>query len=115
VGAVRVSGFDHGILNVPLSKRGGGDLDAQIDRYLAAERREARRQRRAMAQERKARRADEAARPKLTADDVRSAVAVRDQFGWHRVVRVNAKSVTVETPYSWTERIPLERVLEVRL
>src|SRR5690625_4265698 len=27
---------------------------------------------------------------------------VRDSVGWHRVVRVNAKSVTVETGYSWT-------------
>lgn len=61
---------------------------------------------------RKAEREAEKARPKLTADDVRGARAVRDEFGWHRVVRVSAKSVTVETPYSWTERIPLTKVLE---
>ncbi|WP_375000159.1 hypothetical protein [Aeromicrobium sp. CTD01-1L150] len=63
---------------------------------------------------RKAAREAEADRPKLTADDVRGHVAVRDEFGWHRIVRVNAKSVTVETPYSWTDRIPLSRVLEAR-
>jgi hypothetical protein len=63
---------------------------------------------------RKAAREAEALRPKMTADDVRGAVAVRDSIGWHRVVRVSAKSVTVQTPYSWTQRIPLAHVLEVR-
>jgi hypothetical protein len=39
---------------------------------------------------------------------------VRDRHGWHRVVRVNAKTVSVETGYSWTDRIPLERIIETR-
>lgn len=65
-------------------------------------------------QARAAERATEKARPRLTAEDVRGAVVVRDCFGWHRVVRVSAKSVTVATPWSWTERIPLDRVLEAR-
>ena len=39
---------------------------------------------------------------------------VRDSYGWHRVIRVNAKSVSVETGYSWTDRIPLANVLEAR-
>lgn len=39
---------------------------------------------------------------------------VRSRHGWHRVVRVNAKTVAVETPWSWTERIPLDAILEVR-
>lgn len=39
---------------------------------------------------------------------------VRTSAGWHKVVRVNAKSVTVETGYSWTDRHPIEKVLEVR-
>lgn len=56
----------------------------------------------------------EADRVRLTADDVRGARFVRDQFGWHKVIRVNAKSVTVETPYSWTDRLALDKVLEVR-
>lgn len=30
---LRRNGFDHGVLNVPLSKRGGGSIDAQIDRW----------------------------------------------------------------------------------
>ena len=39
---------------------------------------------------------------------------VRDSYGWHRVIRVNAKSVSVETGYSWTDRIPMSNVLETR-
>lgn len=39
---------------------------------------------------------------------------VRTATGWHKVVRVSAKSVTVETGYSWTDRHPLARIIEVR-
>ena len=42
------------------------------------------------------------------------ACLVRDSYGWHRVIRVNAKSVSVETGYSWTDLIPLNSILEVR-
>jgi len=42
------------------------------------------------------------------------ACLVRDSYGWHRVIRVNTKSVSVETGYSWTDRIPLANVLEAR-
>lgn len=56
----------------------------------------------------------EADRVHLVADEVRGALAVRDEFGWHKVVRVSAKSVTVETAYSWTDRIALGKILEVR-
>lgn len=55
----------------------------------------------------------DANRTRLTADDVRGATAIRDQDGWHEVVRVSAKSVTVATPYSWTERVAIDQVLEV--
>lgn len=56
----------------------------------------------------------EAARVHLTAEEVRGAQEVRTRHGWRRVVRVNAKSVTVETGWSWTDRVPLAKVLEVR-
>ena len=42
------------------------------------------------------------------------ACLVRDSYGWHRVIRVNAKSVSVESGYSWTDRIPMSNVLETR-
>jgi hypothetical protein len=36
---------------------------------------------------------------------------VRDDMGrWHTVLRVNAKSLTVPTPYSWTETLPYDKV-----
>ena len=56
----------------------------------------------------------EADRTRLTAANVARATHVRDAHGWHRVVRISAKSVTVETGYSWTDRIPLDRILEIR-
>jgi hypothetical protein len=50
----------------------------------------------------------------VTREDVLGATAVRDTYGWHRVAKVNAKSVTVKTGYSWTDRIEFRRILEVR-
>lgn len=61
---------------------------------------------------RKAEREAEAARAKFTAGDLAGASHVRDSVGWHRVVRVSAKSVTVATSYSWTDRISIAKVLE---
>jgi len=58
--------------------------------------------------------AAEAARVKFTAADLSGAVVVRDRFGWHRVVRVNRATVTVETGYSWTRAVPVAKVLEFR-
>lgn len=109
-----MSGIDHGELNLPLHKRGGGSLDAQIDRELAKQRAAAREEWKQLQARAAAKKAAERARPKLTADDVRGSTLVRDEYGWHKVVRVSAKSVTVETGYSWTDRIPLEKILEAR-
>ncbi len=107
--------LDHGELNTPLASRyGKGGIDAAIDRYIREQEKAQRAENRRHHQERLANREAEKARPKLTAVDVRGAVYIRDQYGWHKVVRVSAKSVTVTTPYSWTDRIPLDRVLEVR-
>ena len=105
-------GIDHGELNIPLAKRyGKGGIDAAIDKHLAEQRRRSAAEHRARL---KAAREAEADRPKVTAADIKGARYVRDQFGWHRVIRISEKSVTVETPYSWTERIALTKVLEAR-
>jgi len=48
-----------------------------------------------------------------TPEQYKAAKIVRTVNGWHKVVRVNAKSVTVETPYSWTDRIEVGRIIEV--
>lgn len=107
--------LDHGELNTPLASRyGKGGIDAAIDRHIREQEKLQRAENKRIHAERVAARTAEAARPKLTAGDVRGASFVRDRFGWHKVVRVSAKSVTVATAYSWTDRIPLDRVLEVR-
>ena len=50
----------------------------------------------------------------LTRDDLLGAKHVRTSLGWYPVVRVNAKTVSVSTGFSWTDKIPLEDVLEIR-
>lgn len=59
-------------------------------------------------------RAEEASRVRFTAAELAGVTHVRDRFGWHRVVKVNAQTVTVETAHSWTERIRIDRILETR-
>jgi hypothetical protein len=49
-----------------------------------------------------------------TPEQYKAAKVVRTVTGWHKVVKVNAKSVTVATPYSWTDRIEVARIIEVR-
>lgn len=41
------------------------------------------------------------------------ARAVKTSLGWFKVVRVNAKTVSVETGQSWTDRIAFGKIIEV--
>jgi pantothenate synthetase len=50
----------------------------------------------------------------FTPDELKAARAIRTSVGWHRVIRVNAKSVTVATEYSWTDRYSIDKILEVK-
>jgi hypothetical protein len=107
-----VGELDHGELNISLAKRyGKGGIDAAIGRHVEAERKQA-------ASDWKARlkqaRDAEAARVRLTAADLKDAQMVKSSTGWHKVVRVNAKTVTVETGYPWTDRLAIDKVLEIR-
>jgi|GEM_PF-2337166 len=56
--------------------------------------------------------AAEAERHHFTRDELLTADLIRTRFGWSRVVKVNQKSVTVDTGYSWTELVPFDRILE---
>lgn len=47
-------------------------------------------------------------------NELHAARAIRTTGGWHKVVRVNRKSVSVESGYSWTDRIAIDKILEVR-
>jgi len=49
----------------------------------------------------------------VTMEDLSDARAIRTVNGWQKVAKVNAKSVSVETGYSWTDRVAVDKVLEV--
>jgi hypothetical protein len=84
--------------------------ERQIDQAVESERAE----RRAEWEARKAAHAaNESSRHRYTRDELDGVQGVRTADGWHPVVRVNAKTVTVHTPYSWTLRIPFDRILAV--
>jgi hypothetical protein len=69
---------------------------------------------RAWKEARAAERQAEVERVKLTREDIVGAVFVRTEFGWKRVRRVNAVTVSVESGYSWADKVPFDKVLEVR-
>ena len=50
----------------------------------------------------------------FTRDELTGAFAVRDQFGWHKVRKVNTKTVSVDSGYSWADLIPLDKILDYR-
>lgn len=106
--------MDHGMLNLPLDKRGAGSLDTQIDQWKAQEAKRVSEAHRESVRARKTQKEAEMARVKFTAQDLEGAKFVRDSLGWHKVVRVSAKSVTVSTNYSWTDRIALDKITEVK-
>lgn len=53
-------------------------------------------------------------RPRFAREDLIGATFVRDGLSWRKVAKVNAKTVSVETGYSWVDRIPFERITEYR-
>lgn len=104
--------LDHGILNVPLSKR-GRSIDAQIDDWKRSEAAALRAERAERTKARHAARAAEKDRVKFTAADLAGAVVVRDDLGWVRVLRINEKTVTVAGGLG-EQRIPVDSVLDFR-
>jgi hypothetical protein len=58
--------------------------------------------------------AREAARVRLTREDILGATHVRTEFAWRRVARVNKTTVSVETGYSWVDRIPFDKIFDAR-
>lgn len=60
------------------------------------------------------RRIAERDRKRMTREDIVGATAIKTDSGWRLVVRVNTKSVSVTTGYSWVDRIEFDRIHEVR-
>lgn len=54
--------------------------------------------------------AEDAGYRRYTAADIHRGDKIRTRFGWHTVVRVSPKTVSVETPYSWTDKVSYERI-----
>ena len=61
------------------------------------------------------RRIAELDRVRLTREDILGARWVRTAGAWRKVVRVNKTTVSVDSGYSWVDRIDFSQVLEVRL
>lgn len=57
---------------------------------------------------------DAADRAQVTPEGIRAAAYVRDSHGWHQVRRCNRTTVSVETGYSWVDRIAFGKILETR-
>ncbi|MCU1418744.1 MAG: hypothetical protein JWP32_2918 [Schumannella sp.] len=53
-------------------------------------------------------------RTRLTRGDLTGSKFVRTPAGWRKVVRVNAKTVSVESGYSWVDRLDFDKILGVR-
>ena len=109
--------LDHGMLSgirrhsTPTQRRKeAAAMDRSIDQAVAA----MKAQQEADAIEARARYAERTKPVPFTPEELKAARAIRTDAGWHKVRKVNAKSVTVETGYSWTDRYSLEKVLEVR-
>lgn len=53
-------------------------------------------------------------RVRLTREDVLGAVLIHDGISWRKVIRVNAKSVSVDSGYSWVDRVSFDQIRAVR-
>lgn len=52
-------------------------------------------------------------RVKFTRDNLTGARAIRTKSGWRAVTTINNTTVSVTTGYSWVDRIPFGKILEV--
>lgn len=53
-------------------------------------------------------------RHRLTREDVLGATLIHDGISWRKVVRVNAKSVSVDSGYSWVDRVSFDQIRDYR-
>ena len=53
-------------------------------------------------------------RKRLGRDDLIGAKLVKTSTGWRKVRKVNTKTVSVDSGYSWADLIPLDKILDYR-
>ncbi len=114
-----LTGYDSAILSGTTRHRNLRRESARHAAYaaearVAAELARARREVEGLERAERQRAADELSRQRVTPESLAVATHVRDRFGWHKVVRVNAKSVSVESGYSWVDRLPIGEIIDVR-
>jgi len=97
-----------------LGKYGQAKVEREQQAWRDSEKIAAEQSRQDLIAVKKAARQAEQDRVKFTRDDLRDAFAVRDQHGWRKVRKVNTKTVSVDSGYSWADLIPLEKVLDFR-
>lgn len=76
-GMDEMSALDHGMLNLPLNKRGSGSIDAQIDRYKDQQARAAKQARKSASQQLKADRIGAKAAVSAATDELIAALAAQ--------------------------------------
>lgn len=110
-------GYDPAVLS-GIRRRPNPRADARrfaaYDRAASAGRALEEQERRVRVAERRLEQAKRDAAAPCDLDGIGPGWFVRDRHGWHRVVRVNKTTVSVETPWSWTDRVPMDRIVETR-
>ena len=97
-----------------LGKHGQAKVEREQQTWRDSEKIAAEQARQDLIAAKKADRQAEQDRVKFTREKLEGAVVVRDQFGWHKVRKVNTKTVSVDSGYSWADLIPMDKILDYR-
>ena len=99
-----------------LGKYGQAKVEAEQQAWRDSQKIAAEQARQDLIAAKKADRQTEADRVKITRDKLEGAVLVRSAlYGWRKVRRVNTKTVSVDSGYSWADLIPMDKILDYRL
>lgn len=97
-----------------MARHGQANIDREQAAWKAEESAKAETANRARIEANKAARQAEQSRVKYTREDLAGAVIIRTASGWRKVAKVNAKTVSVETGYSWTDRVAFDKITDYR-
>ena len=98
-----------------LGKYGQAKVEREQQAWRDEQKITAEKERQELIASKKADRQTEQDRVKITRDKLEGAVLVRTAVhGWRKVRRVNAKTVSVDSGYSWADLIPMDKILDYR-